>query len=157
PVCELLALLPIHLAGQVSGSPPDFASTTVTRLDGNRIGVSVATFACRYRGVKGAQIIVRPSEGRSGIDSRELSCRRRDLLTELPNRTDFRERLAAAIARAARSRSTIGVMVLDLDLFSRVNAEHGHAAGDALLQGVAKRLQETKRGGDALARIGGDQ
>lgn len=156
PVCEIMTLLPSHLEGQPSGSPALFAPTTLTRLDGAPVPVNVAAIACRYHGREGAQLIVRPTTATPQADAREQALRRRDLLTELPNRLEFRERLLAAIGRARRSVTTVGVLILDLADFARLNAERGHAVGDGVLQGVAGRLLAQKRQGDTLARIGGD-
>lgn len=80
-----------------------------------------------------------------------------DSLTGLPNRALFQDRLAHALARATRQRQLIGLLLLDLDHFKRINDSLGHAAGDQVLALVAQRLQARLRGGDTLARIGGDE
>lgn len=80
-----------------------------------------------------------------------------DPLTGLPNRTLFVDRLAQALSRLGRTQTCLCVMFLDLDTFKQVNDEHGHAAGDALLQQVATRLVASLRGGDTAARMGGDE
>lgn len=80
-----------------------------------------------------------------------------DTLTGLANRALFRSRLDHALARAPRSGSRPVVLYLDLDDFKRVNDSQGHAAGDELLQSVAKRLQNCLRTGDTCARLGGDE
>ncbi|MBA2689529.1 MAG: EAL domain-containing protein [Burkholderiales bacterium] len=80
-----------------------------------------------------------------------------DLLTGLPNRLLFRDRLNLAIAQAKRSRQKLSVMFLDLDRFKVVNDSLGHVVGDHLLQSVANRLGKCVREGDTLARLGGDE
>ena len=80
-----------------------------------------------------------------------------DELTGLPNRTHLRERASHAIRRAHREGAGGTLMVLDLNGFKRVNDELGHAAGDALLQEVARRLRASVRGTDTVARLGGDE
>ena len=80
-----------------------------------------------------------------------------DLLTGLPNRLLFKDRLNLAIAQAKRSRQKLGVMFLDLDRFKVVNDSMGHVIGDQLLQSVANRLGKCVREGDTLARLGGDE
>ncbi len=80
-----------------------------------------------------------------------------DALTGLPNRREFVLRLEAALARARDATGRFAVLVIDLDDFKRINDSHGHAAGDALLQSVAKLLQANIRGDDTLARLGGDE
>jgi len=80
-----------------------------------------------------------------------------DLLTGLPNRALFNDRLGQAIAQARRHGQALAVMFLDMDRFKVVNDTHGHLVGDGLLQGIAQRLRDSLREGDTLARIGGDE
>jgi diguanylate cyclase (GGDEF)-like protein len=79
-----------------------------------------------------------------------------DPLTDLPNRSLFQDRLDRAVARA-RCGEVIALHFLDLDRFKPVNDEMGHAAGDALLQAVARRINAAKRESDTVARLGGDE
>ena len=80
-----------------------------------------------------------------------------DLLTGLPNRALFKDRLSQAIANARRHGLLLAVMFLDLDRFKSVNDTLGHLVGDELLQLVSQRLRHCLREGDTLARIGGDE
>jgi diguanylate cyclase (GGDEF)-like protein/PAS domain S-box-containing protein len=80
-----------------------------------------------------------------------------DDLTGLYNRLMFFELLNQAVERAKRQGQKLAVLFMDLDKFKRVNDSLGHAVGDLLLKAVSKRLQETTRSGDAVARIGGDE
>ncbi len=80
-----------------------------------------------------------------------------DSLTDLPNRALFQEHLGVAVANAARSRSGGAVLFIDLDDFKLVNDSFGHAVGDELLVHVARRLRESCRAGDVVARQGGDE
>jgi diguanylate cyclase (GGDEF)-like protein len=80
-----------------------------------------------------------------------------DVLTGLPNRVLFEERLRIDLAQARRSRAKVAVMFLDLDRFKLVNDTVGHTGGDQLLQEVGRELSETIREGDTVARVGGDE
>ncbi len=80
-----------------------------------------------------------------------------DPLTELPNRPLFHARLDHALQQAARHRTTIGILFIDLDRFKQINESFGHTLGDQLLKSVAERLGHCVRRDDALARIGGDE
>jgi diguanylate cyclase (GGDEF)-like protein/PAS domain S-box-containing protein len=80
-----------------------------------------------------------------------------DILTGLPNRTLFKDRLGLALHQARRKRAELAVMFVDLDRFKLVNDTLGHVKGDELLQQVAGRLKECLRQGDTLARQGGDE
>jgi diguanylate cyclase (GGDEF)-like protein/PAS domain S-box-containing protein len=81
----------------------------------------------------------------------------RDPLTGVLNRAALLDRLAHALARAARGNGSVLVMFLDLDGFKGVNDSLGHAVGDAVLREVAQRLQREMRASDSLARLGGDE
>lgn len=80
-----------------------------------------------------------------------------DALTQLPNRLLFSDRLAVAMAQVRRSGGLLGVAYLDLDGFKPVNDIHGHACGDRVLIETSGRLQQAVRGGDTVARFGGDE
>jgi diguanylate cyclase (GGDEF)-like protein len=80
-----------------------------------------------------------------------------DMLTSLPNRTLFHDRLRGAMQRMPRHGLDFALALLDIDGFKAVNDNHGHPAGDALLREVAERLQTFLRSNDTVARVGGDE
>ncbi len=123
----------------------------------------------RWVGTRGS-VIERSPEGRAlrmvgtvmDISERKRSEERLaflahfDELTDLPNRTLFRDRLDIAIARARRTRKQLAVLALDLYRFNQVNDTLGYAAGDHVLREVASRLQHSLAEVDTIARLGGD-
>lgn len=80
-----------------------------------------------------------------------------DMLTGLPNRMLFHDRLQAAMQRGARHDSGFALAMLDIDGFKAVNDTWGHPAGDALLRSIAARLGSHVRANDTVARLGGDE
>jgi diguanylate cyclase (GGDEF)-like protein len=82
-----------------------------------------------------------------------------DPLTGLPNRLLLLDRLEQALRRAERARGDAGagLLAVDLDGFKRVNDRHGHAAGDALLRLVGRRMAAALRRADTVGRLGGDE
>lgn len=80
-----------------------------------------------------------------------------DILTGLPNRLLFNDRLHLALAQADRTSTMLAVCFLDLDGFKAINDSHGHQAGDLVLQAVASRMALNVRSGDTIARLGGDE
>jgi diguanylate cyclase (GGDEF)-like protein/PAS domain S-box-containing protein len=80
-----------------------------------------------------------------------------DLLTGLPNRALYRDRLLQAMAQAKRTSTLVAVMFLDIDHFKDVNDSLGHAIGDQLLKEIAQRIRACVRETDTVARFGGDE
>jgi diguanylate cyclase (GGDEF)-like protein/PAS domain S-box-containing protein len=80
-----------------------------------------------------------------------------DFLTDLPNRSLFRERLEHEIRHSARTGLPLALLFIDLDGFKDVNDRLGHGAGDEMLQEVARRISACVRETDTVARLGGDE
>lgn len=80
-----------------------------------------------------------------------------DILTELPNRRLFRDRFTFALQQAEQYQEGVALLLLDLDDFRRINGSLGHHAADVLLRAVARRLVESLRKTDMLARLEQDE
>jgi diguanylate cyclase (GGDEF)-like protein/PAS domain S-box-containing protein len=126
--------------------------------DGRRLDVEVRAHRLTFEGQDATLVLAQDVTERQRL---EIALEHRafhDPLTELPNRALFRDRVQHALdATDRRSDGEVWVMSLDLDGFKTVNDTLGHAAGDELLEGAARRLQRCVRSGDTIARMGGDE
>jgi len=129
----------------------------LARLDKAIISVSLDLLPCRHEGHESLQVLLRDVSERKLLEGRLQFLVRHDNLTELPNRTEFRERLIGAMARARRNSRLVAVMLINLDRFKSVNARHGSEKADLILQEVARRLKDSVRLADSVARIAGDE
>jgi diguanylate cyclase (GGDEF)-like protein/hemerythrin-like metal-binding protein len=128
---------------------------TALRRDGAVVVVELRASALASPGAVAVALL--DVTERSLVVSRLRSLAFHDSLTDLPNRSLFFDRLRQSVAAAKRSRERTAVLLADLDGFKAVNDVYGHAAGDALLQVVARRLAGCSRQADTVARIGGDE
>jgi diguanylate cyclase (GGDEF)-like protein/PAS domain S-box-containing protein len=131
----------------------------VYRRDGSVIWISE-----NARVVQGADGSIRFFEGSvEDITERKAQERRiahqatHDGLTGLPNRYLLQDRIEQAIMRAAREKTHVGMLFIDLDRLKHVNDTLGHQAGDEMIRLFAERLRRCLRTGDTVARIGGDE
>ncbi len=103
--------------------------------------------ACQYYGLSAEELVNQPLNDLGHMD----------LLTGLPNRKLFLDRLQQAVLESLRSDKALAVLFVDLDRFKPVNDTLGHHAGDQVLKLVAERLRHELREEDTLARLGGDE
>jgi diguanylate cyclase (GGDEF)-like protein/PAS domain S-box-containing protein len=111
------------------------------------------------RGIEGDVYLVQAldiSQRKEAQDQLEFQARH-DVLTGLPNRTQFVRRLSDTLADANPKAGHVAVCYIDLDNFKVINDSLGHAAGDKLLTIAADRLAEALRPGDVVGRFGGDE
>ena len=80
-----------------------------------------------------------------------------DMLTQLPNRRLFTDRLEQGVKSTVRGHGTLALLLIDLDGFKEVNDTHGHLVGDELLVEAARRIKSCVRDTDTVARLGGDE
>ncbi|MAT64784.1 MAG: diguanylate cyclase [Gammaproteobacteria bacterium] len=107
--------------------------------------------------IRSVLIVARDSSRRSDAAYQAQYLAHYDMLTGLPNRALFRDRLLQSMAQARRSETLIAVMFLDMDNFKDVNDTLGHAVGDRLLREVSARIVACTRETDTVARFGGDE
>ncbi len=156
--CEALdnpLLQAVRQAQAVRGTRP----TLLVRRDGNELYVH-ATAAPRRSGA--GEVVGGVLVFRDVTESRELQRRltyhaSHDVLTGLPNRREFEQRLERAVKAAQDRAGTHALLHLDLDQFKIINDTCGHNAGDALLGQLGTLLKGKVRWRDALARLGGDE
>jgi diguanylate cyclase (GGDEF)-like protein/PAS domain S-box-containing protein len=131
--------------------------SSIQRADGTVIPTEVT--ASRFDTDNGPFIVavIRDVHDRADAKERLHQLAYHDPLTGIANRAAFEERLGHAIAEVRRYGDLLILAYVDLDRFKPVNDRYGHAAGDAALVEVAKRLSESIREGDTVARLGGDE
>ena len=127
--------------------------------DGHEVFIedSVAPIHDHEEKVTGAVIVFRDVSAARAQSEQMTHLAEHDSLTGLPNRLLFNDRVGQAISLASRHGGQAAVLFLDLDGFKQVNDSLGHAAGDKLLQSVAKRLLGCVRAPDTVSRHGGDE
>jgi diguanylate cyclase (GGDEF)-like protein/PAS domain S-box-containing protein len=135
-----------------------FAEEKFLRVDGLEIDVEVGAVPFVYKDERAVQIVARDISARKLIEGKLIHDAFHDALTGLPNRALFKEHLKLAVQRAKKKDPFLfAVLFLDLDRFKNVNDSLGHAVGDELLIGIARRLETHIRPVDRVARLGGDE
>ena len=131
--------------------------TGLRHADGGMIPVELVGRPVSFAGQPRLAIAVRDLRARKKAEADLRHLAQHDALTGLPNRRSFNSRLDREIALAASAGGRLALLCLDLDRFKEVNDLFGHAAGDALLQSVARCTDGVLNDDHMLARLGGDE
>lgn len=143
-VLATLEVLAIGIAVNRESGASVFVTTTMILMTGV-LGVGASTNRARQR------------EAQERLAARLSFLARHDPLTGCLNRRSFDEALQGQYARASRTGSTVGLLLVDVDDFKSINDTFGHQVGDRTLTAVADALTASVREGDAVARVGGDE
>ncbi|MDX1540405.1 MAG: EAL domain-containing protein, partial [Geminicoccaceae bacterium] len=151
-------LVRYHRAQRELGITSSFEADLIAE-DGRRVHVLVTgTPLLDASGVlSGVLVTMLDITARKAAEARVRHLAEHDVLCGLPNRALFSTRVQEAIVDRRAAGPHFAVLAIDIDHFKEVNDSLGHAAGDALLCQVAKRLQAAVRGSDMVARLSGDE
>jgi len=127
--------------------------------DGSSVWIEAVSTYCRNPRTGRVELhgVSRDISERRASQARIAYMAEHDMLTDLPNRSLFSDRLRQAIASARRNLSRVALLYIDLDRFKPVNDVHGHAVGDCLLREAAVRMRDCVRESDTVGRFGGDE
>ena len=129
----------------------------IVHKDGSLVPVEFIVRTMLRNGERIRMTVVRDMRDRHAAQARILHLALHVLLTGLPNRGAFMERLDQLMATARDNEGRLALLFVDLDHFKRVNDSLGHLVGDTLLKTVAARITECLRASDLVARFGGDE
>lgn len=141
----MTARLSLFVSGLRSGAPPGF-TTPIRAL--MFVVASIAPMAASFAFVVACGEV---------LGDRLLRWSLTDSLTGIPNRRAFLDTLTRALSSGARRSEPVGVLVIDVDHFKRINDTAGHATGDLVLSAVARLLTDAARSEDSVARLGGEE
>lgn len=117
----------------------------------------IAAIVMQYGGVPAVLVALNDISQRKKLEEELFEQANTDALTGVNNRRCFLEQAEQELRRAQRFKRAVSVMMIDIDYFKPINDRFGHAAGDAVLQGVVKAALESLRQSDVMGRLGGEE
>ncbi len=157
PVLNFVAPTHHEEVRRAAATPHQPREIALLHADGSVVDVEILAETIEHDGRPARVVAVRDLRERKQAEERLRHMAHHDLLTQLPNRALFNDRLDQALAQAERDGGAVAVLCLDLDRFKAVNDLLGHHGGDALLQQVAQRLLRAANDQDTVARFSGDE
>ncbi|MGB8540584.1 MAG: diguanylate cyclase [Candidatus Acidiferrales bacterium] len=150
---------PLQMAVEQNKTVGLTANCILIRRDGFKSAIedSAAPIHDREGCLIGAVIVFRDVSGARAISRQMAYAAQHDVLTGLPNRLLFNDRMTQAISFAHRQRRPLALLFLDLDHFKKINDRLGHTVGDELLKSISQRLLNCVRDSDTVSRQGGDE
>jgi diguanylate cyclase (GGDEF)-like protein/PAS domain S-box-containing protein len=152
PSDQLAKVAAVMEAGEESTN-----ESVILHKDGRRLPIEYIVRTIVRHGERMRMSIIRDIRDRIEAQAHIRHMAHNDALTGLPNRLSLMEHLGHMIASARRNDSQVALLFIDLDHFKRVNDSLGHLVGDTLLQILARRITESLRATDVVARFGGDE
>jgi diguanylate cyclase (GGDEF)-like protein/PAS domain S-box-containing protein len=124
---------------------------------GREFMAEIAAIAMEYNGAPSILVALNDISERKALELELTRQASTDPLTGIFNRRYFMAQAEQEMRRSRRFTRALSVMMLDIDHFKPINDRHGHAVGDAVLQGVVRRAMESLRQSDQIARLGGEE
>ncbi len=128
-----------------------------TRKDGTEFQVDIASQPVIRDGQRATFALIHDVTEPQRLHAQLIRQAHHDVLTDLPNRALFEQRMETSLADAARHGNKAAVLCIDLDRFKQINDTFGHSAGDRCLCEMAERITARLEGAGTLARTGGDE
>ncbi|UHD15156.1 putative bifunctional diguanylate cyclase/phosphodiesterase [Thiocapsa bogorovii] len=148
-----------ELIGEQFGMPAGQlrAEVAVRRKDGSRGTAEMSATETEWEGQPAYLVMLHDVTELKDAEATARFLSLHDMLTGLPNRRLFHERLERALERARRDGEGVALLFMDLNRFKAINDGLGHDAGDEILRAFGQRLSRCLRASDTVARLGGDE
>lgn len=146
-----------HVLAALAGQRREFGLWSAVPGEPRFLQFSYVPDCCDKGSVQGFFVLGSDLTAMKNLEIQLASEARFDALTGLPNRRHFHEQLDQGLLRAQRHGTRLALGFMDLDGFKKINDQHGHAVGDAVLKEFGRRLRASVRQTDFVARLAGDE